>query len=57
MARTDFYNDPNAPESTSIVVAASAFVLDAAGRLLMIRSAPTAASTPYPVGAMSWARP
>src|SRR5690348_12285138 len=37
MARTDYYNDPNAPASTSIVVAASAFVLDPAGRLLMIR--------------------
>ena len=37
MARTDYYDDPTAPASTSIVVAASAFVLDPAGRLLMIR--------------------
>jgi 8-oxo-dGTP pyrophosphatase MutT (NUDIX family) len=37
MARTDYHHDPNAPTSTSIVVAASAFVLDPAGRLLMIR--------------------
>ena len=37
MARTDFYKDPTAPEPTSIVVAASAFALDASGRLLMIR--------------------
>jgi|SRR5690349_15145787 8-oxo-dGTP pyrophosphatase MutT (NUDIX family) len=37
MARTDYYNDPHAPASTSIVVAASAFVLDPAGRLLMIQ--------------------
>jgi ADP-ribose pyrophosphatase YjhB (NUDIX family) len=37
MARTDFYNDPVAPKPTSIVVAASAFVLDADRRLLMIR--------------------
>ena len=37
MARTDYHHDPNAPASTSIVVAASAFVLDSEGRLLMIR--------------------
>lgn len=37
MARTDYLNDPNAPEPTSIVIAASAFVLDERGRLLMIR--------------------
>jgi 8-oxo-dGTP pyrophosphatase MutT (NUDIX family) len=37
MARTDYHHDPNAPASTSIVVAASAFVLDPEGRLLMIR--------------------
>jgi len=37
MARTDYHHDPNAPAPTSIVVAASAFVLDPAGRLLMIR--------------------
>jgi ADP-ribose pyrophosphatase YjhB (NUDIX family) len=37
VARTDHYNDPDAPRPTSIVVAASAFVLDDAERLLMIR--------------------
>lgn len=36
MARTDYIDDPDAPRPTSIVIAASAFVLDA-GRLLMIR--------------------
>lgn len=37
MARTDHYNDPNAPKATNIVVAVTAFVLDQRGRLLMIR--------------------
>lgn len=37
MARTDYLDDPDAPKATSIVVAASAFVLDDAERLLMIR--------------------
>jgi ADP-ribose pyrophosphatase YjhB (NUDIX family) len=37
MARIDHYQDPDAPKATSIVVAASAFVLDDSGRLLMIR--------------------
>lgn len=37
MARTDHYQDPDAPKPTSIVIAASAFVVDDAGRLLMIR--------------------
>ena len=37
MARTDHYHDPDAPRPTSIVIAASAFVLDDAERLLMIR--------------------
>ena len=37
MARTDYLDDPNAPKATSIVIAASAFVLDDQGRLLMIR--------------------
>ncbi|MFC0545009.1 NUDIX hydrolase [Kutzneria chonburiensis] len=37
MSRVDHYNDPNAPEANSIRVAVSAFVLDDAGRLLMIR--------------------
>ncbi|ACU34541.1 NUDIX domain-containing protein [Actinosynnema pretiosum subsp. pretiosum] len=37
MARTDHYDDPNAPEATRIVVAVTAFVQDQQGRLLMIR--------------------
>ncbi|ATE52373.1 NUDIX hydrolase [Actinosynnema pretiosum] len=37
MARTDHYNDPDAPEATSIVVAVTAFVQDEQGQLLMIR--------------------
>lgn len=37
MSRTDYYNDPNAPRANSIVVAASAFVIDDDERLLMIR--------------------
>ncbi|WNV82153.1 NUDIX domain-containing protein [Umezawaea sp. Da 62-37] len=37
MARTDHYHDPNAPKATNIVVAVTAFVQDAQGRLLMIR--------------------
>lgn len=37
MARTDHYNDPNAPKATKIVVAVTAFVQDERGRLLMIR--------------------
>jgi len=37
MARTDHYNDPNAPKATNIVVAVTAFVQDESGRLLMIR--------------------
>jgi ADP-ribose pyrophosphatase YjhB (NUDIX family) len=37
MARTDYYNDPNAPQANSIVVAVTAFVQDEQGRLLMIR--------------------
>jgi ADP-ribose pyrophosphatase YjhB (NUDIX family) len=36
MARTDHLDDPQAPPPTSIVIAASAFVLDERGRLLMI---------------------
>lgn len=35
--RVDYYHDPNAPSANSIVVAVTAFILDAAGRLLMIR--------------------
>jgi ADP-ribose pyrophosphatase YjhB (NUDIX family) len=37
MARTDHYNDPNAPQATNIVVAVTAFVQDEQDRLLMIR--------------------
>ncbi|HEX3781517.1 MAG TPA: NUDIX domain-containing protein [Pseudonocardiaceae bacterium] len=37
MARTDYYRDPSAPLANSIVVAVTAFVLDDAGRVLMIR--------------------
>jgi hypothetical protein len=37
VTRTDYFNDPNAPEPNSIVIAVSAFVLDDADRLLMIR--------------------
>lgn len=36
MARTDHLDDPHAPPPTSIVIAASAFVLDERSRLLMI---------------------
>ena len=39
MARIDYYRDPRAPRANSIVVAVTAFVLDQAGRLLMIRRA------------------
>ncbi|MBB5854478.1 NUDIX hydrolase [Amycolatopsis umgeniensis] len=37
MPRVDYYNDPNAPEANSIVVAVSAFIQDDEGRILMIR--------------------
>ena len=37
MARTEYYDDPNAPVPNSLVVAASAAVLDEAGRLLLQR--------------------
>ncbi|TCP41616.1 ADP-ribose pyrophosphatase YjhB (NUDIX family) [Tamaricihabitans halophyticus] len=37
MARVDHYRDPAAPPANSIVVAATAFVLDEHGRVLMIR--------------------
>jgi ADP-ribose pyrophosphatase YjhB (NUDIX family) len=37
VARTDYFNDPDAPRPNSIVIAVSAFTLDDAGRLLMIR--------------------
>ncbi|HEX5117114.1 MAG TPA: NUDIX domain-containing protein [Pseudonocardiaceae bacterium] len=37
MARKDYYRDPSAPAANSIVVAVTAFVLDDADRVLMIR--------------------
>ncbi|MFF2811708.1 NUDIX hydrolase [Streptomyces sp. NPDC058000] len=37
MARTEFYNDPHAPEPNSLVVAASAVVTDESGRVLLQR--------------------
>jgi 8-oxo-dGTP pyrophosphatase MutT (NUDIX family) len=37
MVRTEYYDDPAAPEPNSLVVAASAVVTDDAGRLLMQR--------------------
>lgn len=37
MARTDHFNDPDAPRANSIVIAVSAFVLDQDDQLLMIR--------------------
>ncbi|UQI43282.1 NUDIX domain-containing protein [Streptomyces sp. HU2014] len=37
MARTEYYDDPTAPEPNSLVVAASAVVTDAAGRVLLQR--------------------
>lgn len=37
MARTEYYDDPNAPVPNSLVVAASAAVLDGRGRLLLQR--------------------
>jgi ADP-ribose pyrophosphatase YjhB (NUDIX family) len=37
MARRDYYHAADAPPANSIVVAVTAFIQDAAGRLLMIR--------------------
>lgn len=37
MARTEFYDDPDAPEPNSLVVAASAVVTDDRGRILLQR--------------------
>ncbi|WP_432198611.1 NUDIX domain-containing protein [Streptomyces sp. bgisy027] len=37
MARTEYYDDPAAPEPNSLVVAASAVVTDAEGRILLQR--------------------
>lgn len=37
MARTEYYDDPNAPQPNSLVVAASAVVTDDKGRILLQR--------------------
>ncbi|GGU99748.1 NUDIX hydrolase [Streptomyces spectabilis] len=37
MVRTEYYDDPGAPEPNSLVVAASAVVVDGGGRLLLQR--------------------
>ncbi|MBV2152454.1 NUDIX domain-containing protein [Kitasatospora sp. SUK 42] len=37
MARTEFYDDPNAPKPNRLVVAASAVVTDGEGRILLQR--------------------
>ncbi|MEU9793093.1 NUDIX domain-containing protein [Streptomyces sparsogenes] len=37
MARTEYYDDPDAPEPNSLVVAASAVVTDETGRILLQR--------------------
>lgn len=37
MARTDYFDDPNAPEVNSVVPAVTAFVQDSDGRILMER--------------------
>ncbi|AWG66425.1 NUDIX hydrolase [Mycobacteroides abscessus] len=37
MARTDYYNDPNAPEPNSVVPSASAIVTDEQGRILLVK--------------------
>ncbi|MFE0703206.1 NUDIX hydrolase [Streptomyces sp. NPDC058872] len=37
MARTEYYDDPNAPRPNSLVVAASAVVTDGEGRVLLQR--------------------
>ncbi|WP_016905748.1 NUDIX hydrolase [Streptomyces xiaopingdaonensis] len=39
MARTEYYGDPDAPEPSSLVVAASAAVTDEQGRILLRRRA------------------
>ncbi|MFJ5230738.1 NUDIX domain-containing protein [Kitasatospora sp. NPDC088391] len=39
MARTEFYDDPDAPEPNRLVVAASAVVTDSEGRVLLQRRA------------------
>jgi ADP-ribose pyrophosphatase YjhB (NUDIX family) len=39
VTRIDYYGDPGAPPANAIFIAVTAFVLDAAGRLLVIRRA------------------
>jgi ADP-ribose pyrophosphatase YjhB (NUDIX family) len=37
VARTEYFNDPNAPKANSIVVAVTVFVVDGQDRVLLIR--------------------
>lgn len=37
MARTDYYNDPDAPTPNSVVPSASAIVADDQGRILLVK--------------------
>ena len=37
MARTEYFNDPEAPKANSIVVAVTVFILDDQDRVLLIR--------------------
>jgi 8-oxo-dGTP pyrophosphatase MutT (NUDIX family) len=37
MARTDYYNDPDAPQPNSVVPSASAIVTDELGRILLVK--------------------
>ncbi|GII22499.1 hypothetical protein Pme01_20960 [Planosporangium mesophilum] len=39
MGRVDYYRDPDAPQANSLVPAASAVVIDQAGRLILQRRA------------------
>ena len=39
MSKTDHYDDPSAPQANSLVVAVVVFVLDGAGRVLLIERA------------------
>lgn len=46
MVRTEFYNDPNAPEPNNIVVAATAFVLNEQGQVLLLKRSDNALWAP-----------